>query len=220
MFPMRGIIDGILHKTQADYLTRLLPKREGALAEIEEHARKNGVPIVDPEVGLFLYQAACLIGAKRCLEVGTATGYSGIHLAKALPQDGKLVTIDVDPERISQARVNFKKEGLLDKVEFLKGPAIKMISKIGGTFDLIFLDAIKEEYRRYVELALPKLRKGGVLICDNLLWSGQVAGQIVKENDTQSTLALRDFNPWFASHPELLAQILPLGDGTGFAVKV
>lgn len=217
---MKGIFDGILQKAQAEYLTRLLPKREGVLAALEEHARVNRVPIVDSEVGIFLEQIVRMIGAKRILEVGTATGHSGIYLAKALPKDGKLVTIDIDPKRLEIARANFKEAGVLEKVETLQGAALEMIPKAQGPFDLVFLDAIKEEYRRYVELSLSKLRIGGVIVCDNLLWSGQVADKIVKEDERESTLALREFNPWFVNHPQLLAQVIPLGDGTGFGIKL
>lgn len=217
---MKGIYDAILQKTQADYLNRMLPKREGALAKLEEHAQKNGVPIVDPEVGIFLDQITRLINAKRILEAGTATGFSTIYMARALAKDGKVFTIDIDPKRLELAQENFRAAGVDDRIECIQGPALTMISKVEGPFDLIFLDAIKEEYRGYVELALPKLRIGGVLICDNLLWSGQVAGEIVKADERESTLALREFNPWFVQHPQLLAQILPLGDGTGFAIKI
>ncbi len=217
---MKGIYDAILQKTQADYLNRMLPKREGALAALEDHAQKNGVPIVDPEVGIFLDQITRLINAKRILEAGTATGFSTIYMARALAKDGKVLTIDIDPKRLELAQENFRAAGVADRIECIQGPALSMISKVEGPFDLIFLDAIKEEYRGYVELALPKLRIGGVLICDNLLWSGQVAGEIVKADERESTLALREFNPWFVQHPQLLAQILPLGDGTGFAIKI
>lgn len=217
---MKGIYDAILQRRQAEYLEKLLPERDGTLRAIEDHARENRVPIVDPEVGFFLSQLVRISGARRILEVGTATGYSGLWMAKALPEGGRLVTIDIDPARIEIARGNFRAVGVLDKAQFLLGPGLEMIPKAEGPFDLVFLDAIKEEYRGYVERALPKLRAGGILVCDNLLWSGQVADRIVKEDERASTLALREFNPWFVGHPQLRAQILPLGDGTGLAVKV
>lgn len=217
---MKGIFDGILQHAQAQYLNRILPKREGVLAKMEAQAAEKKVPIVDAEVGLFLDQLVRMMGAKRVLEVGTATGYSSIYIARALPKDGKLITIDIDPSRIALAKENFREAGVLDRIEALQGPGLEMIPKAKGPFDLVFLDAIKEEYQGYVERALPQLRIGGLLICDNLLWSGQVADKIVKEDERSSTLALREFNPWFVNHPQLLAQVLPLGDGTGFAIKL
>lgn len=217
---MKGRPDGILHRVQADYLERLLPARTGAAAELEDWARREGVPIVDPEVGRFLEQVARAIRARRVLEVGTAIGYSTLFLARGLEPGGRVVTIDVDPRRQAIAREHLAKDGLADRAEFVLAPGLEAIPRLEGPFDLLFLDAIKEEYQGYLDLALPKIRPGGVVVCDNLLWSGQVAGEIVKEDERSSTLALRAFDPAFTRHPQLLAQILSFGDGVGFAVKV
>jgi predicted O-methyltransferase YrrM len=217
---MKGITDGILHRVQAEYLDRLLPPRRGAFAECEEHAKRERVPIVDPEVGRFLEQMARAIQAKRVLEVGTATGYSTLYLARGVGDGGRVVTIDVDPKRHAIAKRNLEAEGLGQRVEFVLAPGLEAIPKLDWPFDLLFLDAIKEEYQGYLERALPKLRVGGIVVCDNLLWSGQVAGEIVKEDERSSTLALREFNPYFTNHPQLLAQVLSFGDGVGFGVRV
>lgn len=216
---MKGVPDGILHRTQAEYLERLLPPRAGAAAALESQARGARVPIVDPEVGRFLEQIAVATGARRALEVGTAIGYSTLFLARGVGAGGTVVTIDVDPERQEVARGALRADGILDRVEFVLEPGLQAIPNCRGPFDLLFLDAIKEEYRGYLDLALPLLRKGGVVICDNLLWSGQVAGNIIKEDERSSTLALREFNPYFTNHPALLAQVLSFGDGVGFGVK-
>jgi predicted O-methyltransferase YrrM len=154
------------------------------------------------------------------LEVGTAIGYSTLFLARGIEPGGRVVTIDVDPARQQSARESLRADGLLDRVEFVLRPGLEAIAGLDGPFDLLFLDAIKEEYRGYLDLALPKLRSGGIVICDNLLWSGQVAGEIVKEDERSSTLALREFNRYFTNHPGLLAQVLSFGDGVGFAIKV
>ena len=217
---MKGRPDGILHRVQADYLERLLPPRAGAFAAIEEQARRDGVPIVDPEVGRFLEQLVRAIRARSVLEVGTAIGYSTLYLARAVEPGGKVVTIDVDPKRQAAARAALEREGLGVRVQFVLAPALEAIPKLAETFDLMFLDAIKEEYRGYLDAALPKLRVGGLVVCDNLLWSGQVAGEIAKEDERSSTLALREFNPYFVNHPKLLAQVLSFGDGVGLGVKV
>ena len=217
---MKGVADGIVHRVQADYLDRLLPPRTGALASLEKIAKRDRVPIVDPEVGRFLEQIGRAIRARRVLEVGTAIGYSTVCLARGVEKDGKVVTIDVDAARQATAREHLEQEGLASRVEFVLEPALQSIPKLKETFDLLFLDAIKEEYRGYLEAALPKLRTGGIVVCDNLLWSGQVAGEIFKDDERSSTLALREFNPAFVSHPQLLAQVLSFGDGVGFAVKL
>jgi predicted O-methyltransferase YrrM len=217
---MKGKADGILHSIQANYLEQLLPKRAGSFAAIEAHAAQARVPIVDPEVGRFLEQIARAIRAKRVLEVGTATGYSTLYLARGAEADARIQTIDVDPARQAVAKQHLEKEGLAGKVEFVLKPGLEAIPQLPGPFDLIFLDAIKEEYKGYLDLALPKLRMNGIVVCDNLLWSGQVAGEIIKEDERSSTLALREFNPYFTNHPQLLSQVLSFGDGVGFAVKI
>lgn len=218
--PMKGVHDGILHRVQADYLTNLLPARTGAAAALEAHAARERVPIVDPEVGRFLEQIALATGARRALEVGTAIGYSTLYLARGVGDGGRVTTIDVDPARQDVARRHLAMEGLERRVEFVLAPGLDATPRCEGPFDLLFLDAIKEEYRGYLDLALPKLRIGGIVICDNLLWSGQVAGEIIKEDERSSTHALRAFNPYFTNHPQLMAQVLSFGDGVGFAVKI
>jgi predicted O-methyltransferase YrrM len=130
------------------------------------------------------------------------------------------LTIDVDKARQDVARRHLDMEGLTPRVEFVLKPGLEAIGGLDGPFDLVFLDAIKEEYRGYLDLAMPKLRAGGIVVCDNLLWSGQVAGEIVKEDERSSTLALREFDPYFTNHPALLAQVLSFGDGVGFGVKL
>lgn len=217
---MKAGPDRILRPEQAAFLERLLPPRDGVLAAIEAEAKRDSVPIVDPEVGLFLDQTIRAARVRRALEVGTAIGYSGVWIARALPPEGRLVTIDIDPARLAVAERNFAAAGVRDRVECILGPALEVLPRVEGPFDLLFLDAIKEEYRDYVTLALPKVRPGGVVVVDNLLWGGQVAGKIRKEEERTSTIALREFVPWFVAHPQLRAQVLPLGDGTGFAVKV
>ena len=104
----------------------------------------------------------------------------------------------------------------MDRVEILKGKALDVMPHLDETFDLLFIDAVKEEYGQYLDLGLPRLRTGGVVIVDNLLWGGRVA-----TGDTESsTIALREFNTYFINHPQLLAEVLPVGDGLGYAVKV
>jgi len=107
-----------------------------------------------------------------------------------------------------------------DRVQIEKGYALDVIPQLYETFDLVFIDAVKEEYRGYLDLALPKLRAGGVVIVDNLLWGGQVAGSIRSADQKASTEALREFNEYFVAHPQLRAEVLPVGDGLGYGVKI
>ena len=218
---MKGQIGLIIHQEQEEYLEGLLPKRDQLLLEMERFAGQNGVPIADPEVATFLEITVRAINAKRALEVGTAIGYADVFMARAMARDGKIVTIDVSDDMIGEAREYVKRAGLEDRVEFHKGPALTVIPTLHGPFDLVYLDAVKEEYGAYLDLALPLTRVGGVFVCDNVLWKGQVAsGRLLTDRYRPSTEALRAFNHSFVHHPQLLAQILPVGDGLAYGVKV
>ena len=218
---MKDRIGLILHPEQEKYLERLLPDQDPLLLEMERFAEVHGVPIADREVATFLEITVRTIGAKRVLEVGTAIGYADIFMARALPPDGKVVTIDVSEEMIGKASDFVKRAGVADRVEFHNGPALTIIPTLGGSFDLVYLDAVKEEYVAYLDLVLPLTRIGGVFICDNVLWKGQVAsGRLLADRYRRSTEALRAFNDYFVNHPGLLGQILPLGDGLAYGVKV
>ena len=218
---MKGQIGLIIHQEQEEYLEGLLPKRDRLLLAMERFAGQNGVPIADPEVATFLEITVRAIQARRVLEVGTAIGYADVFMARAMPPDGKIVTIDVSDDMIGKAREYVKRAGLEDRVEFHKGPALTVIPILDGPFDLVYLDAVKEEYGAYLDLALPLTRVGGVFVCDNVLWKGQVAsGRLLTDRYRRSTEALRRFNDYFVQHSQLLAQILPVGDGLAYGVKV
>jgi caffeoyl-CoA O-methyltransferase len=217
---MKAKLDAILHREQAEYLDGLLPPSDDLLAEMEGYAAEHRVPIADREVALFLEITARAINAKRALECGMAIGYSVIHLLRGMPADGRVVTIDPSDEMIAAAKGYFTRAGVSERVQIEKGYALEVIPQLNETFDLVFIDAVKEEYRGYLDLSLPKLRTGGVVICDNLLWGGRVAGQNELNDYKTSTEALRDFNPYFVNHPQMRAVVLPVGDGLGYGVKI
>ena len=217
---MKARVDAILRGEQAEYLERLLPANVGLLAEMEAYAAEHRVPIADPEVARFLEITARASGARRALEIGMAIGYSVIHLARALPPDGLVVSIELSDEMIALSDGYLRRAGLRERVRVERGAALEVLPRLEESFDLVFIDAVKEEYGRYLELSLPLLRTGGVVIVDNLLWGGQVAGEIRAPDQTSSTQALREFNQVFVRHPQLLSVVLPLGDGLGYAVKV
>src|SRR6266481_10224978 len=217
---MKARIDAIINLEQAKYLDNLLPLSDDLLAEMESYAAEHRVPIADREVAVFLAITARAIGARRVLECGMAIGYSVIHLARGMSDDGLVVTIDPSDEMIKAATGYLTRARVRDRVQIEKGYALEVIPRLQETFDLVFIDAVKEEYRGYLDLALPKLREGGVVICDNLLWGGQVAGEIRSEDQKTSTEALREFNDYFVNHPQLHAQVLSVGDGLGYGVKI
>jgi predicted O-methyltransferase YrrM len=149
-----------------------------------------------------------------------AIGYTTTHLARAVGDGGLVVTIDPSDEMIKAAEGYLERAGLRERVRIERGKALDVIPHLRETFDLIFIDAVKEEYTDYLKLSLPRLRSGGVVIVDNLLWGGQVAGEIRAPDQETSTNALREFNSYFVNHPKLRAEVLSVGDGLGYGVKV
>jgi predicted O-methyltransferase YrrM len=213
---MKAKLDAIIQRNQAEYLDQLLTQKDPLLAEMEAYAAEHKVPIADREVARFLEITARASGARKVLEIGMAIGYSVVHLAHGVGAQGTIVTIEPNEEMIRAASGYLKRAGVLDRVEIEKGKALEVMPSLEETFDLLFIDAVKEEYSQYLDLGLPWLRTGGVVIVDNLLWGGMVA-----TGDTESsTVALREFNRYFLNHPQLLAEVLPVGDGLGYAVKI
>jgi predicted O-methyltransferase YrrM len=217
---MKAKLDAIIQLEQAQYLDRLLPASDDVLSEMEAYAAEHRVPIADREVALFIEITARAINAKRVLECGMAIGYSVIHLLRGMGDGGRVITIDPSENMIAAAEGYYSRAGVRDRVDVHKGYALEVIPTLNETFDLLFLDAVKEEYRGYLDLALPKLRTGGVVICDNLLWGGQVAGEIRGDDQKASTEALREFNKYFVNHRQLRAEVLAVGDGLGYGVKI
>ena len=212
---MKAKIDAILQRDQAEYLDQLLPHTDRLLTEMEAYAAQHRVPIADREVAAFVEITARACGARKALEIGMAIGYSVVHLARGMGAGSLVVTIEPSDEMIAAASAYVQRAGVGERVRIERGKALDVMPNLEETFDLLFIDAVKEEYKQYLDLGLPLLRSGGVVIVDNLLWGGRVAG----DNSETSTVALRDFNPYFINHPQLRAVVLPVGDGLGYAVK-
>lgn len=210
----------ILHLEQERYLERLLPPRDALVREMEQLAAEQKVPISDPEVGRLLSILARSLGARRILEIGTAIGYGALHLARGAAE-AHVVSIDIDPERLAMAHAFLERAGVANRVELVAGEALAVLAHLEGPFDLVYIDAVKTDYRRYLDLSLPKLRVGGMIVIDNLLWGGEVANpnDVDDQPSDKNADALRAFNPYLMIHPQLEAVILPLGDGVGLATK-
>jgi predicted O-methyltransferase YrrM len=179
---------------------------------------REGIPISDPEVGRLLEVLARASGARAIVEVGTAIGYGTICLARGAPE-ARVISIDTDRERLARARAYLERAGpgVSERVELIEGPALDILPRLAGPIDLAYVDAVKTEYRRYLDLLLPRVRVSGLLVFDNLLWKGQVAEP--PEEDDENADALRAFNGYLMIHPQLRASLLPLGDGVGLATK-
>lgn len=215
---MKARSDAIIQREQAEYLDYQMTHRDPLLLEMERDAAENKVPIADREVALFLEITARISAARKALEIGMAIGYSVVHLARGMGEGGLVVTIEPNEEMIRRASDYLTRAHLMDRVQIERGKALEVMPRLKQTFDLLYIDAVKEEYKQYLDLGLPMLRPGGVVIVDNLLWGGRVAKP--SADDDSSTLALREFNQYFVHHPQLRAEVLSVGDGLGYGVKM
>jgi predicted O-methyltransferase YrrM len=160
------------------------------------------------------------VGATRILEIGTAIGYSGIWLAGALPSGGMLFTMEMDAERAHEARENFARAGLTDRVNVIVGDAQRMVAKVSGPFDLIFQDGAKSLYTPLLDKLVALLRPGGLLVTDNVLWDGTVVPQFTDHaKNGHDTRAIAEYNERVAAHPQLTTAVVPLRDGVSISVK-
>ena len=161
--------------------------------------------------GNFLKVLARICGAKRIVEVGTFTGYSGLMLASALPEDGKLYTCEISPENAATARTYFDKSPHGSKIEIKLGPAAESLAQLEGPFDMAFIDADKVGYITYFDLILPKMRPGGLIVADNVLWSGRVLQDTAEQDE--STKAICAFNEHVRAQADLDKVMLTVRDG-------
>jgi caffeoyl-CoA O-methyltransferase len=183
----------------------------------EETRAKTSSPqmMVGRIEGRFLAALVRLLGARRILELGTFTGYSSISMASALPPDGRIITCDVDPDATAIARRYMDESGHGDKIEIRLGPALETLATLDGPFDLVFIDADKPNYVNYYEAALPLLDDRGLLIADNVLWSGRV----VEEDGDESTRAIKAFNEHVRSDSRVVSVMLSVRDGMTLVQK-
>jgi caffeoyl-CoA O-methyltransferase len=212
----RWRMGGITVPAVEDYLYSLLPPRDEVLTEIEGEAAKRDIPIVGPAVGRILFQLALMIGAKTVFELGSAIGYSTIWWARAVGEGGRVIYTDGDRKKAEEARRYFDRAGVSGRITLKTGDALEFLSEERGEYDIIFNDVDKEDYPRVFKLVLPRLRKGGLFVTDNVLWSGKVGQKNPLES---STKAILEFNQLLYSSQDLFTTILPIRDGLGVAVK-
>ena len=208
---------GITGQAVEKYLYDITPSRDEVLHEIEADAAQKHIPIVGPLVGRMLYQWALALGAKRVFEMGSAVGYSTIWWARAVGKGGQVFYTDGDPKNADTARRHFQRAGVADRIAVKVGDALEILSEQNAEpFDIIFNDVDKEDYPRVFKLAVPRLRRGGLFITDNVLWSAKV----VQPDPDAETKAILEFNRLLYSTPELFTTILPLRDGVAVATKL
>ena len=205
---------GIVNPEIDAYIDRLANRGTQAQGAIEDEGRDW--PIVGPAEGSLLYILARAVGARRILELGTAIGYSGTWLARALSDGGELVTVERDPATADIARKHFVAAGMADQVRIEVGEARQVLPRLRGPFDLVFNDIDKAQYLEVQPHCLRLLRVGGLLVTDNVLWQGEVA----RGSRSREARTIRAYNEALARDPRVVATIVPLRDGVSIALKV
>ena len=201
-----------------DYISQLFAPEDALLASLREEADRSGLPpiAISADEGRLLQVLLTAVRARRVLEVGTLGGYSAIWMARALPEDGRLLSLEIEPAHADFARRYIDRAGLTDRVEIRVGRALDVLPSLDGEhFDAVFLDADKEPLPTYFEWALRLLQPGGLLIADNTLWGGRVLDD--SEQD-EKTIAVREFNRRMATDPRILGIIVPTHDGVAVGV--
>ena len=199
-----------------DYLYSMLPKRSEVLVEMEGYAAEHNIPIVGPAVARVLQQLALTINARTVFELGSAIGYSTIWWAQAVGEKGRVIYTDGDPKNAARARGYFDRAGVSGRITLHTGDALEVLSEQKERYDIIFNDVDKEDYPRVLRLVAPRLRKGGLFITDNVLWSGRVAEKNPKDPQTK---AIVEFNRLLYNSEEFYTTILPIRDGLAVALK-
>ena len=201
----------VSHGTPPDEIQRALIAETHALGNIS-------VMQIAPEQGAFMTLFARILGARRAIEIGTFTGYSALCIARGLTDDGKLICCDLSEEWTNVGRRYWAKAGVAHKIDLRIAPAIETLAQLPQepNFDLAFIDADKSGTIAYFEALLPLIRKGGVILIDNVLWKGAVVNPAVDDEDT---LAIRAFNKLVAADSRVECVMLPIADGLTFLRK-
>jgi len=216
MSPKSFLLTDALHAYLVESST---PLDTVARSLVEETAALGGISRmqVAPEQGILLTLLARLVRARRAVEVGTFTGFSALCIARGLADGGRLTCCDVSEEWTGVARRHWAAAGVADRIDLVVAPAAETLAGLGDEpLDLCFIDADKGGYATYWDLLVPKVRAGGLLLVDNVLWSGQVLDPMDQEADT---VALRAFNAKVAADDRVAVVLLPVADGLTFAVK-
>jgi len=195
------------------YIVDTFAVEDDVLKSVVASTEENEMPLihVSPENGKFLQLLIKIIGAKRILEIGTLAGYSSIWMARGLPVDGKLITLEFEQKHSEVAKNNFIKAGLEDKIEVITGPALDSLDKLkDGKFDFTFIDADKVNINIYFDKIIDMMNRGGIITADNTLRRGDVVNQ---NSDDENTKAIREYNKKVASDTRVESLLVPISDG-------
>lgn len=170
---------------------------------------------IPPDEAILLRAIVRMVKPRHILEIGTFTGLSALVMASALPEDGHITCLDISEEFTARARAAWEEAGLSNRINLIIGSALESLAHLTGPYDIVFIDADKGNYRNYVERVLPMVPSGGMLLIDNTLWDRKV----IEDNDEPDTVAIREFNEWFAAHPEVDVDMLAMADGVTIGIK-
>ncbi len=207
----------ILNPKIEEYLLQLFPINDPVLKKMEERYKISNFPSVGPLIGQFLHQLTIMTKAYRVFEMGSGFGYSALWIAKALPPDGKIICTDLSEENKQLAEKYFKAAGELHKLDFRIGNAIEILEKEQEPLDIIFCDIEKEYYPRAFKIALSKLKQGGLLLADNVLWKGRITDPRIND---QATKGVKKFNQLISTTENVASVIIPIRDGLSVTIKL
>ena len=209
----------IFFPVQQKYISSFRNDEDELIKEMEAYAKEHNVPILSWQSAEFIEQIILLLNPKRVLEIGTAIAYTSIRIARNLKKKSVVHTIEISQENIAASKTFIEKSGAADRIKLFEGDALVLMPRLKKKYELIFLDADKEDYKRLFDYAMILLKRGGVIVVDNLLWQGYAAANRVPAKYKASTEHIREFNKSFINQPNLKASILPIGDGLGFGIK-
>lgn len=211
----------IVSEHVADYLRRLSEPHSQVMVDMEDLAKRDRIPIVHWETGRLLAVLVAALQPRRVIEVGTAIGYSTLHMAQALGEGGLIVTLERDEQRIAQARGFWDRAGVSDRIELVEGDALENLPALPGDFDLAFVDATKQEYGDYLGMIEPKLKPRALVVIDNVLMRGEVG--LEEDADTswskENLQAARELNQRLMHSDQWLTSVLPVGDGVTLTTR-
>lgn len=207
-------MSNILPEYIEEYLHTTHKKNDAFFEELRAYAEENHIYIVKPEVERFLRTLLSALRPKNILEVGTAIGYSAMFMLESADENSRVTTIERDENVLIQAKENVERRGLTDRVKFLFGDATEVLDSIGGTYDFVFLDASKGQYRAHFDMALENLQKGGVIVTDDVLYMGMTAtDELATKKHSTIVRRLREFLDFLCTDARFETVILPIGDG-------
>lgn len=210
----------ILYQQQLNYLESFRPEPDPLIKEMEDFASEKRIPILDWKSAELLEQIIMISRPKRVLEIGTAIAYSAVRIARKLKKKGNIDTIEKSLDNISLATDYIKRAQLEKQINLIQGDALEIMPLLTKKYELIFLDADKEDYEKLFYYSLMLLKKGGVIFVDNLMWHGYPAASKVPPSYKNSTKHVREFNKLFMNQTALKTSIYPVGDGVGIGVKI